>query len=85
MTHLLDGLPDPKNTPDSQFHTGPDKRLIRKIKTYGIEDPPVKREKSTPPGIIHSIVAAATSYYHPKNPACHRLFTIGVLLLTLVL
>ena len=36
-------------------------RLSRQLKTYGIEDPLVIREKSTSLGIVHFIVSAANS------------------------
>ena len=58
VTHLLDGLPDPRKPPDAQAHTGLDRRLARQPKTYGLEDPRIKREKAVPLGIVHSIVAA---------------------------
>ena len=62
MAHLLDGLPDLRKPADSQAHTGLDKRLTWQLKTYGLEDLPVQREKANPLGIVHSIVAeAATS------------------------
>ena len=41
-------------------------RLSRQLKTYGIEDPLVRREKATPLGIIHSIVSAANSASNQK-------------------
>ena len=47
-THLLDGLPDPRKLADPQAHTGIDKRLTRQLKTYGLKDPLVRREKATP-------------------------------------
>ena len=40
--HLLDGLSDPRKLADSQAHTGLDKRLTRQLKTYDLEDPPVR-------------------------------------------
>ena len=58
-THLLDGLPDPITPADSQAHTGLDKRLTRQLKTYGLKDPPVRREKGIPLRIVQSIVAKA--------------------------
>ena len=41
-SHLLDGLPDPRKPADSQAHTRIDKHLTRQLKTYGLEDPPVR-------------------------------------------
>ena len=58
-THLLTGLPDPRNPIDSQANVVLDMRLSCQLKTYGIEDPPVKRGKAIPLGIIHSIMSAA--------------------------
>ena len=77
MTHLLDGMPDPRNPPNSQACTSLNKRLTRKIKTYRIKDPPVNQEKSTLLGIIHSIVAAATSSYDPKAHHIVNLVELG--------
>ena len=56
----------PDKPSDSQSHTDIDKRLTRKLKTYGIKDPPFKRGKDIPLGIVHSIVATATSSSNPK-------------------
>ena len=69
VTHFLDGLPDLRNTPDTQAHTGLDRRLISQLKTYGIEDLPFKQEKATLLGIIHPIVETATTTSDPKP--CH--------------
>ena len=55
-THLLAGLPDPRKPTNSQANEGLDMRLSRQLKTYGIEDPLVRRGKAIPLGIIHSIV-----------------------------
>ena len=68
-THLLDGLPNPRNPLDAQAHTGLDRCLTCQFKTYGIEDPSIKRDKATPLGIIQSIVAAAATTSNPKT--CH--------------
>ena len=38
-THLLDGLPDPRNPPNAQAYTSLDRRLGHQLKTYGVEDP----------------------------------------------
>ena len=53
-SHLLDGFPDPRKLSDSQAHTRLDKRLTQKLKTYGLEDPPVQRENAIPLGIVHN-------------------------------
>ena len=58
---LLDGLPDPRNHPNSQAHTGLDQSLNNQPKTYRIEEPPLKREKASPFGIVQYIVATATT------------------------
>ena len=78
VTHLLDDLPDLRKPPDAQNHTGLDRRLSHKLKTYGLEDPPVKREKATPLGIIHSIVAAAAFSSNPKNRLVANLGILGL-------
>ena len=67
VTHLLAGLPDPRKPTNSQANEGLDMRLSRKRKTYGIEDPPVRREKAIPLGIVHSIVSAANSASDQKT------------------
>ena len=54
-THLLDGLPDPRNPPDAQDHTGLVRCITHQIKTYGIEDPLVKQE-------------SALEKFHPNTP-----------------
>ena len=76
-THLLDSLPNPINPPDAQAHTRPDTRLTRQLKTYGLEDPPVKREKAVPLGIINSIVAAAAFLSNPQTCQVADLVTLG--------
>ena len=75
--HLLDGLPEPRNTPDAQAHTGLDIRLVRQLKTYGLEDPPFKQEKAAPLGIIHFIVATAAFSSNPKTRQVADLVTLG--------
>ena len=59
MSHLRDGLPDPRKPANSQAHTGLNKRLTRQLKIYKLEDPPFQREKSIPLGIVHSILVEA--------------------------
>ena len=66
MTYLLYGLPNTRNPPDSEAHTGLDKRLTRELKTYRIEDPPVKQGKPISFGIMHSIMASRSYTYDPK-------------------
>ena len=83
--HLLDGLSDPRTLPDSQSHVGLDKRLTQQLKTHGIEYPPVKQEKATPPGHCPLHLGHGILLPWPQNPACFRLGPIGVLLLSLVL
>ena len=75
--HLLDGLPDPRKPADSQAHTRLDKRLTRQLKTYGIEDPPVRREKAIPLGIVHSIVAKVDISSDTRAHQISNLITIG--------
>ena len=41
-THLLAGLPDPRKPTDFQANDILDMRLSRQLKTYGIDDPPVR-------------------------------------------
>ena len=48
MSQLLDGLPDPIKSVNSQAHTGLDKRLTRKLNTYGLEDPPSNKKRQSP-------------------------------------
>ena len=76
-THLLDGLLDPRKPPNVQAHTGLDRCLARKLKTYGLEDPPVKQEKVVPLGIIHSIVSASAFSSNPKTRQFVDLVTLG--------
>ena len=71
------GLPNPRNTSDVQSHTGPDRRLTNQLKTYDIEDPPVKREKTAPLRIIHSIVDLAATTFNPKTRHVANLTQLG--------
>ena len=66
-THLLAGLPDPRNPTKSQANEGLDIQLSRQLKTYRIEDPPVRREKAIPLGIVHSIVSVANAASDQKT------------------
>ena len=75
--HLLDSLPDPRKPPNAQAHTGMDRRLARKLKTYGLEDPPIKREKGVPLGIVHSVVTASSFSSNPKTRQVALLVTLG--------
>ena len=47
-SHLLGGFPSPRKPANSHAHTGLKKCLTRKLKTYSLEDPPVRQEKATP-------------------------------------
>ena len=77
VTHLLDGLPDPRNPPDTQAHTKLDRHLARQFKTYGLDNPLVKQEKAVPLDIIHSIVAAESFSSNPKIRQVSVLVTLG--------
>ena len=59
------------------MHTGLDKRLMRQLKTYGLEDLPIHQEKSTPLGIVHFIVTAAATPFDPRIHYIVDLITIG--------
>ena len=52
-------------------------RLSWQLKTYGIKDPPIRREKSTPLGIIHSIVSAANASSNQKTQHTADLVILG--------
>ena len=75
--HLLDGLPYPRNPPNKQAHTGLNRRLTCQIKTYDIEDPPVKQEKASPLGIVHFIVDATTNISNSKTRHVSDLAQLG--------
>ena len=66
-THLMDGLPYPINIPYSQAHTVLDRSLTYQLKTYDVEEPPAKREKASPLGIVRYIVDAAATTTDPKT------------------
>ena len=76
-THFLDSIPDLRKPPDAQAYTGLYRRLARQLKTYGLEDPPVKQEKASPIGIIHSIVTTSAVSYNPKNRQDADLVILG--------
>ena len=59
-TYFLDCLLDPRKPTNAQDHTGLDRCLARKIKTYSLEEPQVKQEKAVPLRIIHSIITTAS-------------------------
>ena len=80
MTHLLDGLPDPRNPPDAQAYTRLDRFLIHQLKTYDIDYPLVKQEKAAPLGKIQSIVAAAATTFNPKTHHVSDLAQLGLYL-----
>ena len=73
----MDGLSNPRKPPDAQTHTGLNRHLVWKLKTYGLEDPPFKREKAVSLGIIRSIVAAAAFSSNPKTCQVTNLVTLG--------
>ena len=75
--HLLDGLPEPIKPANSQAHTGLDKCLMWKLKTYGLKDPPVRQEKSIPLVIVHSIVSEASTSSDTRSYHIVDLVTIG--------
>ena len=52
-------------------------RISRQLKTYRIEDPPVKWEKGTPLGIIHSTVSAADTSSDHKTHNTANLIVLG--------
>ena len=76
-THLLAGLSDPWKPTNSQANGGLDMLLSRQLKTYRIEGPPVRREKATPLGIVHSIVSAANSASDQKTRQTADLVILG--------
>ena len=76
-THLLDGLPDARNPPYSQARTVLDRRLARKLKTYGIVDPPFKRGNAIPLGILQSIMATGASTSDLKTRHVANLVKLG--------
>ena len=67
----------PQKPADPQAHTGINKRLTQQLKIYGLEDPPVRQEKATPPGIVHSIVAKAATSSDTRSHHIANLVTIG--------
>ena len=77
-THLMDGLPDPRKPPDAQAHSGIDRNITHQLKTYRIEDPPVKQEKDAPLRIIHSILVAAAIASNPQTQKVAGLVQLGL-------
>ena len=59
-------------------------RLYRYLKTYRIEDPAVRREKSTFLGIIHAIVPTSNSASDQKTRHTADL-VVGILLLLAIM
>ena len=76
-THLLDVLPNPRKPPNAQAQTGLDRRLTQQLKTYSLDNPPIKLENSVPLGIIHSIVAAEYFSSNPKTYQVADLVALG--------
>ena len=56
--HLLEGLTDPRK-PSGAATKDLDKRLSRMLRHYSFQDPPSKREKAIPLGLVMSLAAAA--------------------------
>ena len=77
MTHLLDGLPNPRKLSNSQDHSGLDKHLTRQLNIYGIKDPPVRWEKATPLVIVHSIMSEETPSSDRKSHQIPNLVQLG--------
>lgn len=67
VTHLLYGLPYPRNPPYAQAHTGMDIRLTGQLKNYGNEDLTIKGENDEPLEIIYYIMAAAATSTEPNT------------------
>ena len=76
-THLLDGLPDHRKPPDNQYNTGMDRRLNRQLKNSRIEEPNFTKDKATPLGIIHIIVAVDATSYESETHNVADLFQLG--------
>ena len=76
-THFLDGLPNPKNSPETPAYTELDRYLAHHLKIYGIEDPHLKREKASPLGIVQSIVDTAATATNPKTSHTANLVQLG--------
>ena len=74
-THLLEGLPDPRKRPGSSAKDL-DKRLSRMTRHYSLVDPPPKREKAIPLGLVISIGGQADS--SPKAQCTADLIQIGL-------
>ena len=77
MSHLMVGLPEPRNPPNSQANIGLDKRLSRQLKTYGREDPPSKGDRATPLTIVYSIVSATVSSSNQKTRHISDMVVLG--------
>ena len=77
MSHLLDGLPNPRKPADSQAHTGIDKRLAQKLNTYGLEDPPARQKNVTPLGIVNSIVSPKATSSDTRSYHISDLVTVA--------
>ena len=73
--HLLEGLPDPRKPPGSSSKDL-DKRLSRMLRHYSYQDPPSKREKAIPLGMVISIGASADG--SPKASCTSDLIQIAL-------
>ena len=58
QTHLLEGRPDPRK-PSNSTSTSLDLRLSRQLRHYSFQDPPPKREKAVPLGLVMDIAKSA--------------------------
>ena len=77
-THLWDGLHNSRKYLDTHAHTGLDRCLAHHLKTYGIEYPYVKQEKSIHIGIIHTIVAESDPYNYLNTYHIYNLVQLGL-------
>ena len=75
--HLLDGPPNLRNTPDPQSHTGLDRRLTHQHTTYGIKDPPERREKASILRIFQSTVTTMATTNNTKTCHTAKLIQLG--------
>lgn len=68
-THLLEGLHDPRK-PYGSTIKDLDKRLTRQLRHYSFQDPPSKREKAIPRGLVTQAAQAADSSPLAQCMAC---------------
>ena len=64
-THVLEGLQDPRK-PRGSTAKELDKRLTRQLRHYSYQDPPSKREKSVPLGLVVKAVESADKTPSPN-------------------